>query len=69
MSQRQDVFDRSIGQHDPVLLRDEIRPLAQSLLELLVHPVAILRMDPLQYRFAVRRTLLGIEAPDAEILL
>src|SRR5229473_6706547 len=63
-----DVSNCSIGQPDSEL-DGVVSPLAHCVLDAFDHPAAILWMDPLQHRFAVRKALLRIEAPNSEIFL
>src|SRR5260370_27237035 len=63
-----DVSNSSIGKHDSEL-DGVVSSLAHCALDVFDNPVAILWMDPLQYRFTVRKALLRIEAPNSEIFL
>src|SRR5215831_2295962 len=63
-----DMSNCPVGYNDPVLV-GQIGSLAQCLVRLFFYPGTILRMDPLKYRFAVRRAPLRIEAPNPEIFL
>src|SRR5262249_32760609 len=61
---RVDVPDSPVRQDDPELF-DISAPLARHLVAALTQLIAILRMDPLQNRFAIGNRLLRIEVPNA----
>ena len=63
-----DVFARSIGQYDSELVRKA--PLfAHAVLDVFVHPVSVVWVDPLPKRFAARNALRRIKPKDAGSLL
>ena len=57
------MFERSVGKHDSELER-EIPSLTQGLLDLYIHALAIISMDPAQHSFQVREALQRIKSPD-----
>ena len=63
-----DVFDRSIGQYDSELVR-KASLFAHCVLDVFVHPVSVVWMDPLPHRFAARNALQRIKPKDAVSLL
>src|SRR5271154_5638942 len=63
-----DVFDRSVGKYDSELDRT-VSLFAQCVVDLLVVPVSVVGVDPLQHRFPARKALRRIKPPDAESLL
>src|ERR1700732_316174 len=63
-----DVFDRSVGQYDSELVR-KASLFAHSVLDVFVHPVQVVWMDPLPHRFAARNALQRIKPKVAESLL
>src|ERR1700722_3470660 len=68
MVNRFDVFDCSIGQYESERVRKAYL-FAHSALDVYVHPVHVVWMDPLPYRFAARNALQRIKPEDAESLL
>src|SRR6202030_3119725 len=68
MVNRFDVFDRSIGQYDSELV-PKASLFAHSVLDVFVHPVSVVWMDPAPHRFAARKALQRIKPPDAGSLL
>src|SRR5882672_5474337 len=62
------MFDLPLGEHN-FELDVVIYFFTHCLLDIFDHPVSILWMDSLQHCFAVRKTLLRIEAPNSEIFL
>src|SRR5262249_1195552 len=63
-----DVPDSPVRQHDSELF-DVAAPFARHLLAALTHPIAIVRVDPLQDRFAIGNRLLRVELPNAKSFL
>src|SRR6476620_836885 len=59
-----DVFDRSIGQYDSELVR-KTSLFAHSALDVVVHPVQVVWMNPLPNRFAAWNALQRIKPPNA----
>ena len=60
---RFDIFDRSLGKYNSERER-ELSFLAQGLLELYIHSLAIIWMYPLQYRFPLWEAVQRVKTPD-----